>query len=215
MKLYHSFGMNPRLMRMFLNEKKLNLDLVPVDILKGENRRSPYTEKNPMGQTPLLELDDGTFVSETGAICEYLEELHPTPSLIGSTPKDRAITRMWWRRIEINICVPMVQAFYYKEGYDIFKDRVVCLPEAADGMKRKAQEALKWLNEVLSERLYLCGDRFSIADICLYTYVDQLSTAGQPIDPSLRNFVKWHERVSARPSAGASLWPAQPMGMRG
>jgi glutathione S-transferase len=215
MKLYHSFGMNPRLVRMFLIEKDLDLDLIPVDILKGENRSFPYTEKNPMGQTPLLELDDGTYLSESGAICEYLEEIHPDPPLIGSTPKDRAVTRMWRRRIEINICVPMVQAFYYKEGYDIFKSRVVCIPEAAEGMKTKAQKAIQWLNEELDGKPYLCGDRFSIADICLFTYVDQLCTAGQPIDTSLRNFVKWHERVSARPSAGKSIWPEQPMGMRG
>jgi len=207
--------MNPRLVRMFLHEKGLKLDLVPVDILKGENRKPPYTDKNPMGQTPLLELDDGTLLPETGAICEYLEELHPSPGLIGSSPKERAITRMWWRRVEINICLPMVQAFYYKEGYAIFKDRIVCIPEAADGLKRKAQAALKWLDGEIKDRPYLCGDRFSIADICLFAYVDQLCNGGQPIDPALRNLVKWHERVSARPSANASLWPEQPMGMRG
>jgi len=215
MRLYHSFGMNPRLVRMFLNEKGLKLDSVPIDLLAGENRKAPYTEKNPMGQTPMLELDNGACLAESGAICEYLEEFHPNPAMIGATPEDRALTRMWWRRVEINICLPMVQAFYYKEGYSLFKDRVVCIPEAADGLKKKAQKALQWLDGELEGRKYLCGDRFSIADICLFAYVDQLCNGGQPIDTSLVNFVRWHERVFARPSAKASLWPEQPMGMRG
>jgi len=215
MKLYHSFGMNPRLVRMFAHEKGLKLDSVPIDLLGGENRKAPYADKNSMGQTPMLELDDGTCLTETGAICEYLEEFHPTPSMIGVTPEDRAATRMWWRRVEINICLPMVHAFYYKEGYDLFKNRVHCLPEAAEGLKRKAQKALQWLDGELEGRAYLCGNRFSVADICLFTYVDQLNDGGQPIDRSLRNFGKWYDRVSSRPSAKASLWPEQPFGMRG
>src|SRR5262245_17871429 len=155
MKLYHSFGMNPRLVRMYLSEKGLKLDSVPIDILGAENRRAPYAEKNTMGQTPMLELDDGTFLAETGAICEYLEELHPHPALIGSSPQDRAITRMWWRRVEINICLPMVHAFYYKEGYALFKDRVHCIPEAADSLKVKAQKTLQWLDGEFADRSYL------------------------------------------------------------
>jgi|SRR6185295_8717240 len=215
MKLYHSFGMNPRLVRMFVAEKELKLDSVPLDLLAGENRKAPYTGKNPMGQTPMLELDDGTYLAETGAICEYLEELHPTPSMIGRTPEERAVTRMWWRRVEINICLPMVQAFYYKEGYELFKDRVHCLPEAADGLKKKSQKALQWLDGQIDDRSYLCGERFSVADICLFTYVDQLQNGGQPLNRSLRSVCRWLERVSVRPSASASLWPEQPMGMRG
>lgn len=168
-----------------------------------------------MGQTPLLELDDGTYLAETGAICEYLEELYPKPALIGATAEDRAGTRMWWRRVEINICLPMVQAFYYNEGYSIFKDRIVCIPEAANGLKIKARKALEWIDAELAHRTYLNGKSFSIADICLFTYVDQLANGGQPIDRALSNFVRWHEEISARPSAQASLWPQQPMGMRG
>ena len=215
MKLYHSFGMNPRLVRMFVQEKGLKIDDVPLDLLAGENRKPPYTDKNSLGQTPMLQLDDGTCLAETGAICEYLEELHPSPSLIGTTPKERAVTRMWWRRVEINICLPMVHAFYYKEGYDLFKNRVHCLPEAAEGLKRKAQKALQWLDGELEDRRYLSGDRFTVADMCLFTYIDQLQDGGQPIDRSLRNFVRWYDRVFARPSANASLWPEQPFGMRG
>jgi glutathione S-transferase len=215
MKFYNSFGMNPRLVRMFAAEKGLTLDGVSLDIFAGENRRPPYTDKNPLGQTPMLELDDGTCLAETGAICEYLEELHPEPAMIGSTPKDRAVARMWWRRIEINICVPMVHAFYYKEGYDLFKDRVHCIPEAAEELKVKAQKALQWLDGELKDRTYLCGDRFSVGDICLFTYVDLLRNGGQPLDASLGNLGRWFVRVSKRPSAETSLWADQPMGLRG
>jgi len=201
--------------RMFVHEKGLRLDSVPIDLLAGENRKRPYTDKNSMGQTPLLELDDGTCLAETGAICEYLEERYPIPAMIGASLDERAETRMWWRRVELNICLPMVHAFYYKEGFDLFKTRVYCLPEAAEGLKRKAQKALRWLDGELEDRRYLCGNRFSVADICLFTYVDQLHDGGQPIDRSLRNFAKWYDLVSARPSANASLWPEQPFGMRG
>jgi len=215
MKLYDSFGMNPRLIRMFLIEKGLELPVQPIDLLGGENRRRPYTDKNPAGQTPMLELDDGTCLSETAAICEYLEELHPTPALIGATPAERAETRMWWRRAEINVCVPAVHAFYYKEGYDLFKDRVHCIPEASDGLKTKARLAVRWLDGLLDGRSFLAGDRFTVADICLFTYLDLLRNGGQPLDPEARNVQAWFARMSARPSAEQSLFPVQPMGLRG
>ena len=215
MKIYDSFGMNPRLVRMFSIEKGIEIDSVPIDILGGENRRSPYLERNPLGQTPMLELEDGACIAETAAICEYLEELYPEPALIGATPETRANTRMWWRRVEINICVPMVHAFYYKEGYDLFKDRVHCIPEAADGLKVKAHKATQWLDTELATRDFVSGGDFTVADICLFTYVDLLRNGGQPIDPSLQGFGSWFARISARPSADASLWPEQPMGLRG
>ncbi|MEL6286691.1 MAG: glutathione S-transferase, partial [Pseudomonadota bacterium] len=140
MKLFDSFGMNPRTIRFYLLEKGIDIPRQEVDILGAENRQVDYLQLNPAGQTPALELDDGRVISETYAICEYLEEKYPAPSLIGTTPEERAETRMWWRRAELNICVPMVLGFYYAEGYDLFKTRIRCLPEAADGMKQRAQD---------------------------------------------------------------------------
>lgn len=215
MKLYNSFGMNPRMVRMFLAEKGASLETVEVDLLAGENREPPYLAKNPSGQTPILELDDGTYLAETGAICELLEELNPKNPLIGTTATERAETRMWWRRVEINICIPAVHAFYYKEGYDLFQNRVHCIPEAADGLKVKVHKAWAWLDGLLEGKQFLCGDRFTVADICLFTYADLLRNAGQPLDPELVNVNGWFERISARPSAESSLFPVQPMGMRG
>jgi len=214
MKFYNSFGMNPRLVRMFLMEKGIDVPFHEIDLLAGENRQAGYLAINPTGQTPALELDNGTFLGETGAICEYLEERFPTPPLIGTTAEERAITRMWWRRVEINICVPAVHAFYYKEGYDLFRDRVHCIPEAADGLKVKVQKELAWLNGQLNGP-WLAGDRFSVADLTLFTYLDLLRNGGQPLDPALTNVDAWFRRVGDRPSAEASLFPVQPMGLRG
>lgn len=122
---------------------------------------------------------------------------------------------MWLRRVEINICNPAIHAFYYGEGLDLFKTRVHCIPEAAEGLKEKARKGLAWLDGLLEPGKFLCGDRFTVADICLFTYVDQLSCAGQPIDESLKNVGDWYQRMSSRSSATASIWPVQPMGMRG
>ncbi len=215
MKLHTSFGMNPRMVRMFMFEKGIDLDRVEVDLFAAENRQPVYLQKNPAGQTPTLELDDGTCLAETAAICEYLEELNPNHPLIGATPEERAETRMWLRRVEINICIPSVHAFYYKEGFDLFNTRVHCIPEAADGLKVKASKGMSWLNDLMQPGKWICGDRFTVADLCLFTYIDLLRNAGQPIPLGLDRLQAWFDRVAARPSADASLFPAQPMGMRG
>ncbi len=215
MKLYNSFGMNPRIVRMFLLEKGLSLNTEDLDLFGAENRQQPYLSKNPAGQTPALELDDGSVLSETSAICEYLEEANPSHPLIGATAKERAETRMWLRRVEINICHPMVQGFYYSEGYELFKDRLRCLPEAAEGMKAKARDGMAWLEAQLQDGKWICGDRFTLADICLYTYIDLLAPTGQGIPDNLPKLRAWFSRVSARESAETSLFPGGPEGLRG
>lgn len=212
--LYDSFGMNPRTLRFFLLEKGLELATHEMDILGAENRRPAYLDVNPAGQMPALQLSHGTVISETPAICEYIEELVPSPSLIGRTPEERAVTRMWWRRVELNICVPMVQAFYYSEALDLFKSRFRCLPEAAPGLKEKARDGMRWVDGLL-EGPWLAGDRFTAADICLYCYIDQLCEVGQPIPDECARLKTWFERVGDRPAAERSIWKDRPMGMRG
>ncbi|MEL6365586.1 MAG: glutathione S-transferase family protein [Pseudomonadota bacterium] len=215
MQLHDSFGMNPRTLRFFLLEKGLDLPKTEVDILSAENRDADYLKLNPAGQTPALTLDTGETISETYAICEYLEERHPEPALIGTTPEERAETRMWWRRAEIGICHPMVQGFYFAEGLDLFESRFRCLPEAAAGLKARAQDGMIWMDAQLEGRTWLCGDRFTVADVCLYCYMDQLETAGQIAPDNAANLKAWKQRVSDRPAAAASIWKEQPMGMRG
>jgi glutathione S-transferase len=204
MKLHNSIGPNPRVVRMFLAEKGMTLPLLSVDLLGGENRREPYLSKNPSGQLPCLELDDGSFLAEITAICEYIEEKHPKPALIGTTPEERAATRMWVRRIDLNIVEPMANGFRYAEGLALFKDRMRTIPQAADDLKAIARDKLAWLDAQIAGRDWIVPNRFTLADVLLYGFVDFGATVGQPLDPAWKNLGAWRDRVAARPSAAAS-----------
>jgi glutathione S-transferase len=203
MKLYNSIGPNPRVVNMFLAEKGVEVERVKVDLQVGENRREPYLSKNPSGQTPALELDSGDCVTEITAICEYLEEKFPNPPLIGTTAEERAEARMWTRRMDIKVCEPMANGFRYAEGLALFHDRLRCLPEAAPGLKLVAQDGLQWMEEHLTGD-WLAGDRFTLADIVLFAFLDFGGYVGQPLDPKLTKVNAWFQRVKARPSAAAS-----------
>ncbi len=206
MKLLNSFGPNPRMVRMFAIEKGIELPYQEHDLLGAENRGEEYLSKNPGGQMPALELDNGTVIAETVAICEYLEEKHPTPVLIGSTPEERADNRMWMRRVEMQITEHMYNGFRFAEGIDLFRDRMVCIPEAADGLKAKSKERHLWLDGLLENKEYITG-KFSAVDMVLYCCMDFCKDVGQPINRELKNLSAWYDRVGARPSAAASLHP--------
>ena len=205
MKFYNSIGPNPRVVRMFAAEKGIKLNLVEVDLMAGENRQGPYTEKNPSGQLPCLQLDDGTYLAEILPICEYLEEKNPKPPLIGTTPEERAVTRMWVRRIDLNIVEPMANGFRYGEGLMLFKDRIRTMPQASDDLKTLAREKLAWLDGLMKNNQFVVGSRFTLADILLFAFLDFGRTVGQPFDSNLAWISKWFERVEARPSAAASM----------
>lgn len=216
MKLYNSLGPNPRMVRMFAAEKAIALQLAEVDLMGAENRQSAYKEKNPAGQLPCLELDDGTHIAEVTAICEYIEETAPSPALIGTNARERAETRMWTRRVDLNIVEPLANGFRYGEGLALFKDRIPTVPEASDGLKRVARTNLAWLDGLMGGKQYLCGNRFTMADLLLFAFLDFGAGVGQPLPGELRNIGAWFERVNARPSAAASLHPAAAkVGMHG
>jgi glutathione S-transferase len=203
MKLYNSLGPNPRVVRMFLAEKNLRIPSVEIDLLKGDNRREPYLKVNPHGQMPTLELEDGSCICEITAICEYLEDIHPEPALIGTNPREKAECRMWTRRIDLNICEPMANGFRYGEGLRLFKDRIVTVPEASNGLKQIARDRLRWLDGQIAGRTFTCGDRFTLADILLFCFLDFATTVGQPLDAANANIGTWFGRVKTRPSAAA------------
>lgn len=207
-KLLNSFGPNPRMVRMFMAEKGLELDAVEHDLMSAENRQDAYKARNPGAQMPALELDDGSVLAETVVICDYLEDLNPTPALVGSNAQEKAEARMWCRRIEQKITENMYAGFRYSEGLGMFKERMRCLPEAAEGLKASAQDGLAWLDEQLEGKDYLCGDRITVGDLVLYCCADFAAGVGQNIDPSLKNVSAWFARMDARPSAAASLHPA-------
>jgi len=202
-KLHNSIGPNPRVVRIFLAEKGLAVPLVQVDLLGGENRREPYLSKNPAGQLPCLELDDGSFLSEITAICEYLEEKKPEPALIGRTPEERAVTRMWVRRIDLNIIEPLANGFRYAEGLQLFKGRIRTIPQAADELKALAREKLAWLDGLMRGP-WIAGDRFTLADVLLFAFLEFGAQVGQALDPKLLKLSDWYARVAARESVAKS-----------
>ncbi len=204
MKFYNSIGPNPQVVRIFAKEKNIDLPMQEIDLMAGENRRAPYnTDVNPAGQLPALEMDNGAVITEVTAICEYLEELHPDPNLIGSTPEERAETRMWVRRIDLNILEPMGQGFRYAEGLKLFENRVHCIPQAADDLKATARENLEWLDAQMDGKTYICGNRFSLADIPLFCWLSFMPNVGQELDPKNKNLVAWQKKMAARSSASA------------
>src|SRR6266481_8165714 len=204
MKLYDSVGPNPRIVRIFMAEKGIEMPKQTVDLRGGENRQEAHLKRNPHGQMPALELDDGSYLSEITAICEYLEEKTPSPAMIGATAEQRAECRMWTRRVDLNICEPLANGYRYGEALKFFEKRIPVAPEASPGLKMVAANRLKWLNDQMADgRQYICGKRFSLADIHLYGWLDFGNQVGQPLDTANSNIVTWFARVGERPSAKA------------
>ena len=204
MKFYDSLGPNPKLVRMFAAEKGFALPQIEkVDIMVGANRQEPYLSKNPSGQMPALELDDGRVIAETVAICEYIEESKPKPALIGESAADRAETRMWTRRVEWKVNQPLADGFRFAEGLPLFKARIRTIPEAADGLKAIARDGLGWFDEQIKGRDTIVPKRFTLADIVLFAFLEFGASVGQPLDPALKNITAWFEKTKARPSAKA------------
>ena len=203
MKLINSVGPNPKMVRMFIAELGVNLETVDVDLMKGENRQDEHLKRNPSGQSPVLELDDGSYLAEITAICEYLAEKNGGSDLIGTSPEDRADTRMWTRRIDLQIIEPLTNGFRFSEGLALFKDRVRCLPQAADDLKTLAQERITWLDGLIAGKTFICGDRFSLADIHLFSFLEFGAQVGQPLNTDNENIMAWYNRVGERASASA------------
>jgi glutathione S-transferase len=187
--------------RFFLAEKGLQVPYEEVDIVKAVNRGDDFRKKNPLSTVPVLELDDGTCISESVAICRYFEELNPQPPLFGADAKDRALVEMWNRRMEFNILQPIADAF--RQRHDFFKGRIRQLPEYAEVQRLNAEDGLNWLNQELGTRRFIAGDRFSIADITAAVAIDFGRVSKITIKPEQQNLARWHAEVSARPSAKA------------
>jgi glutathione S-transferase len=199
MKYYHSIGPSPATARFFIAEKGLDIELVTLDLMKGENREPAHLERNPLGQLPVLELDDGTRITESIAICETLEELFPNPPLIGTTVKERAETRMWTQRVNLGIAYPLLKAFQFGPGRVVYGSRTYTNPETVPGLTGLAFYHLEWLDRHISDQ-FLCGPRFTLADILLFSFVTFADSHGNPIDKKLKRVWSWVERVEARPT---------------
>jgi glutathione S-transferase len=204
MKFYDSVGPNPRVVRMFAAERGASLgEKITVDLRGGENRQPAHLARNPFGQMPTLELDDGSFIAEITAICEYLDEVTPGASLIGATPADRANTRMWVRRLDLNIIENLANGFRFSAGLKLFESRIHCIPQAADDLKATAQEWLAKLDGMIAGRDYIAGPKLTLADVLLFCFLDFGAQVGQPINPALTRISAHHAMMKARPSAAA------------
>ena len=209
MKLYTSLGPNPRVVAMFIAERGLDLPVQEVDIMAGENLGEDFRKLNPSAQSPCLQLDDGSVIAEVTVICSYLDEVTDGPSLIGVTPQERAETRMWNRRFDTRILEPMTLAFRSAEAIELFKDRYRVIPHAADDLKATVQDSWAWLEPQMAGKTFVCGDRFTLADIQLFAFADFGALIGQGIPASLTHLQAWFNRVKERPSVAASVHPSE------
>jgi glutathione S-transferase len=202
MKLYTSKSApNPRRVHIFLAEKGIDVPRVEIDLAGAENRGAAFRVRNPIGQLPVLELDDGSHLAESVAICRYFEALQPEPDLFGRGARELAEIEMWNRRTEHELALPVFASF--QMTHEFFKGRVEQVPEFGAVSKRRALAHLAWLDGELARREYVAGDRFTIADITALVAVDFGRVTGIRIAPEQAHLAAWHARVSARPSARA------------
>ena len=203
MKLYNSnFAPNPRRVRVFLAEKGVSIPRVEVDLARLEHKTPEYSAVNPFQVIPALELDDGAVISESIAICRYIEELYPEPNLFGATPLERATVEMWQRRVEWHLLLPIAQVFRHSHPHMAeMEDPQV--PDWAAANRPRALRNMMIFDDILSERPFLAGERLTVADITGLVALDFAKPARIPIPPDLTNLMRWHESLKARPSAAA------------
>lgn len=193
---------NPRRVRIFLAEKRIEVPLVHVDMGAMEHRGSDVSARNPLQRLPVLELDDGTIITESVAICRYFEELHPEPALFGKGALGKALVEMWHRRIELNLFVPVSQAF--RHIHPAMKEwEIPQIAEWGEANKPKALAFLELLDGELAGREFVAGDGYSIADILGMIAVDFMKPARIQLPEELTNVKRWYAALKARPSAEA------------
>jgi glutathione S-transferase len=193
---------NPRRVRIFLAEKGIEVPLVSVDMGALEHRGETISRLNPLQRLPVLELDDGTVLTETVAICRYFEELQPEPALFGRGALGRAVVEMWQRRVEFGLFMTVAAAF--RHLHPAMKEwEVPQVPEWGEVNKPKAVEFLHYLDRELQEHPFIAGDEFSIADITAFVSVQFMKPARIALPQELAHLRRWFDGVAARPSASA------------
>ncbi len=201
LKLY-DFPQSPncRKVRIYLAEKGLIVPLQPVNLLAGEQRSPEFLHHNPFGAVPILELDDGAVIPESLAIIEYLEEQHPQPPLLGTTPLSRALIRAWERRCELGIVLQATRRFLHSSQF--FASRIVQNPQVVEEAAQGLRERLTLFDSQLRDHEWVAG-AFSLADITLLTGIDFAAISGFTLDPAWLHLNRWYTAMRARPSATA------------
>ncbi|MHB2265179.1 glutathione S-transferase family protein [Aliihoeflea sp. PC F10.4] len=203
MKLYDGGrAPNPRRVRIFLAEKGIEVPLVPVDMATMGHKSQEVTAKNPLQRLPVLELDDGTVITESVAICRYFEEIYPEPPLFGEGPVGKALVEMWQRRMELNFVSAVAQAF--RHIHPAMKEwEVPQIAEWGEANKPKAIEFLRFLDGHLADSQFIAGNAYSIADITGMVGVEFMKPARLAVPDELQNVKRWFAEVSSRASAQA------------
>lgn len=203
MKIYESASApNARRVRIFIHEKKIKgVEFIELDILRGDNLTDDFKQKNPLAKIPVLELDDGTIISESVAICRYFEETHSEHPLLGCGALEKAIIEQWQRRMELSLLMPTGMCFQHSSGY--FKDRMNVIPEWGKECGDNVKKFLAFLDTHLASSEYMAGDSFSIADITALVSIDFNRVNKIHIEDGQVNLKRWHAAVSSRPSAKA------------
>jgi len=209
MKLYDMrVAPNPRRVRVFLAEKGIEVPRVEVNIRAGENLQPEFLAVNPRGVLPTLQLEDGTIIDESTAICRYFEALRPDPPLMGRTALEKAMIECWNRRIEFDAGQPVIDAF--RNSYPPYAERAVpgksgfkAIPELVERGKARLAEFYPAIDRRLADSEHVAGPAYSIADITLLCIVDFARAVKLPSPEGLEHLARWHAQVSARPSAVA------------
>lgn len=204
MKLYGEAlpAPNPRRVRIFLTEKGLEVPEIRIGLREGGHKTPEHLARNSLGQVPVLELDDGTTISETVAICRYFEVLHPSPPMFGVTALEQAMVEMWTRRIELRLTVPV--GMFWRHAHPFTAHLLKQNREFGESNREAVDRILLWLDRELADgRPYLTGEAYTIADIAGQTTLDFADFTGLTTPAEARNVIAWRERMAGRPSATA------------
>lgn len=199
MKLYDAMTPNTLRVNVFLAEKGIDLPREKIDVLGGGTRTPEFLAINSKGEVPVLELDDGTRIAESIAICRYIEALHPTPSLFGETPRQQALIEMWNRRVELHLFNAIGNMAQH--SFPFFADKIEQFADYSASQWRRFEEVWGWLDSELSDgRTYLVGDRFSVADITGMAALLICDIAEKTTPRDARHARRWEDALRARPS---------------
>ncbi len=194
-------GLHTRRVRIFLAEKGLSVTTRVVDAVKGENKTDDFLRMNPMGRLPVLQLDDGTAIAESLAICRYLEALHPQPPLWGEGALEAARVDMWTRRMEQQVSTPMADIFLHSG--DFYRNRIVQVPAYAQWLRERFSQTLAWLDSELADKPFIAGPSYTMADIVAQCAFVLGKAVALRIPPEHAHLTRWFADVSARPTARA------------
>lgn len=194
-------GMHPRRVRIFLAEKGLSIERREVDAAAGANRTQEFIRLNPLGKLPVLELDDGSAIAESLAICRYLEAMNPDPPLMGRTPREVAAVDMWTLRMDHQLSQMITLAFVHSG--DFYRGRVEQIPEVATWSRGRALETIRWLDQELAGRRHIAGDDYTMADIVAQCAFVLGKAVGLRIPAEMSHLTRWFAEVTARPTARA------------